>query len=238
MTGDGTIRGMLALCTAILVAAALYLGRSIFAPVAFSLFALAIVWPFQGALQAKIPKLVALVFTLLLTLIVFAMLGLAIAWGSGQVGHWLLSNVDRFQFVYTKTTEWLEGHGIFVTGMVADRFDVTWLVRFVQQVAARLNSMIGFALLAFAFTILGLMEASHFDRRIKKLESQRSNLKLSQAAERIAGQFRKYILIRSLASILTGFVTFCFALLVGHGDTPLSAPLAGIAKKSKLVKGR
>jgi AI-2 transport protein TqsA len=124
MTGDGTIRGMLALCTAILVAAALYLGRSIFAPVAFSLFALAIVWPFQGALQAKIPKLVALVFTLLLTLIVFAMLGLAIAWGSGQVGHWLLSNVDRFQFVYTKTTEWLEGHGIFVTGMVADRFDV------------------------------------------------------------------------------------------------------------------
>ena len=215
MTGDGTIRGMLALCTAILLAAALYLGRSIFAPVAFSLFALAIVWPFQGALQAKIPKLVALVFTLLLTLIVFAMLGLAIAWGSGQVGHWLLSNVDRFQFVYTKTTEWLEGHGIFVTGMVADRFDVTWLVRFVQQVAARLNSMIGFALLAFAFTILGLMEASHFDRRIKKLESQRSNLKLSQAAERIAGQFRKYILIRSLASILTGFVTFCFALLVG-----------------------
>src|ERR1700738_2277520 len=215
MTGDGTIRGMLALCTAILVAAALYLGRSIFAPVAFSLFSLAIVWPFQGALQAKIPKLVALVFTLLLTLIVFAMLGLAIAWGSGQVGHWLLSNVDRFQFVYTKTTEWLEGHGIFVTGMVADRFDVTWLVRFVQQVAARLNSMIGFALLAFAFTILGLMEASHFDRRIKKLESQRSNLKLSQAAERIAGQFRKYILIRSLASILTGFVTFCFALLVG-----------------------
>ena len=61
----------------------------------------------------------------------------------------------------------------------------------------------------------GLMEASHFDRRIKKLESQRLNLKLSQAAERIAGQFRKYILIRSLASILTGFVTFCFALLVG-----------------------
>jgi predicted PurR-regulated permease PerM len=214
-TGDGTIRGMLAVCTAILVAGALYLGRAIFAPVAFALFALAIVWPLQGALQAKIPKFVALVFTLLLTLIVFAMLGLAIAWGSSQVGHWLLSNVDRFQFVYTKASEWLEGHGIFVTGMIADRFDVMWLVRFVQQVAARLNSMIGFALLAFAFTILGLMEANHFDRRIKKLEGQHSNLKLSQAAERIARQFRKYILIRSLASILTGFVTFCFALLVG-----------------------
>jgi hypothetical protein len=42
MTGGSAMRGMLALCTAILAAAALYLARSIFAPVAFSLFAMAI----------------------------------------------------------------------------------------------------------------------------------------------------------------------------------------------------
>ena len=51
--------------------------------------------------------------------------------------------------------------------------------------------------------------------RIKKLESQHPHLQLSQAAEQIAGQFRKYMVIRSVASILTGFVTFLFALLVG-----------------------
>jgi AI-2 transport protein TqsA len=203
------------LCAAILSAAALYLARSVLAPVAFSLFAIAIVWPFQKALQAKIPKLVALVFTLLLTLTVLTALALAIAWGSSQVGHWLLSNLDRFQFIYMQTNEWLEEHGIFVTAMLADRFDVSWLVRFAQQVAARLNAMVGFALLVFAFTILGLMEVNQLDTRIRRLESQHANLKLSQAGERIAGQFRKYILIRSLASILTGFVTFCFALLVG-----------------------
>jgi AI-2 transport protein TqsA len=203
------------LCAAILLAAALYFARSVLAPVAFSLFAIAIVWPLQRTLQLRIPKLVALLFTLLLTLIVLTLLALAIAWGSSQVGHWLLSNLDRFQFIYMKANEWLEGHGIFVTGMLADRFDVSWLVRSAQQVAARLNSMVGFALLVFTFTILGLMEVNQVDTRIKKLESQHANLKLSQAAERIAGQFRKYILIRSLASILTGFVTFCFALFVG-----------------------
>jgi AI-2 transport protein TqsA len=215
MTGDSAIRSMLALCTAILAAAALYLARSIFAPVAFSVFAIAIVWPFQRVLQARMPKLVALLCTLLLTLIVLVLLALAVAWGSSQVGQWLLSNLDRFQFIYMKTNEWLEGHGIFATGMLADRFDVSWLVRVVQQVAMRLNSMVGFALLVFAFTILGLMEVNQVDMRIRKLESQHPHLKLSQAAGRIAEQFRKYILIRSLASILTGFVTFCFALLVG-----------------------
>ena len=215
MTVDGAIRSMLALCTTILLAGALYLGRSIFAPVAFSIFAMALVWPFQNALQTRMPKLVALVFTLLLTLIALALLVVAIAWCSSQVGQWLLQNLDRFQFIYTKTNEWLEGHGIFATAMLADRFDVSWLIRIGQQVAARLNSMAGFALLVFAFTILGLLEVSQVDLRTKTLESRHANLRLSQAAGEIAGQFRKYMVIRSVASILTGFVTFCFAMLVG-----------------------
>jgi predicted PurR-regulated permease PerM len=81
MTADSATRGMLALCTAILMAAALYLGQSIFAPVAFSFFAIAVVWPLQRALQAKMPKLAALVVTLMVTLIALAVFGLAIAWG-------------------------------------------------------------------------------------------------------------------------------------------------------------
>jgi predicted PurR-regulated permease PerM len=215
MAADKTTSGMLALCTAILVAAALYLGRSIFAPVAFSIFAIAIVWPFQGALQRKVPKLVALLFTLLVTLAVLTLLALGIAWGSSQIGHWLLGNLDRFQLIYTSSNKWLEQHGIFVTQMLVDRFDVAWLVRFAQQVAARLNSQIGFALLVFAFTILGLLETEQLQARVRKLEDQHSNLRLSAAAGRIAHLFRKYIFIRSLASVLTGFATFCFALLVG-----------------------
>ncbi len=206
---------MLALCTAILVAVALYLGGSIFAPVALSLFGLACVWPFQRALQSKLPKLIALVFTLLLTLLILGVLGLAVAWGSGQVGHWLLGNVERFQLVYMKSNGWLEERGIFLTGMVAERFDVTWLIGFVRQVAARLNSMVGFVLLAFAFMMLGLLEVNYVALRIGKLDNEHADLKLSQAVAKIAGQFRKYILIRTVASILTGFVTFCFAFSVG-----------------------
>ena len=220
MTADSTTRGMLALCTAILVATALYLGQSIFAPVAFSIFVMAVVWPLQSALQAKMPKVAALVFTLIVTLLALAMFGLAIAWGSSQVGQWLLRNLDRFQFIYTKTNAWLEEHGIFATALLAERFHVGWLVRLVQQVAARLNSMVGFALLVFAFTILGLLEVGQADLRIKKVETLHPDLRLSLATERIAGQFRKYMLVRSIASVLTGFMTFCFALLVGIDLAP------------------
>src|SRR5215471_8059533 len=110
MTGNSAIRSMLALCTVILAAAALYLARSILAPVAFSIFAMTVVWPFQRTLQARMPKLLALVLTLLLTLFVLGVL--ALAWGRSQVGQWLVRNADRFQFIYARTNEWLEGHGI------------------------------------------------------------------------------------------------------------------------------
>ena len=50
---------MLGLCTTVLVLAALYFARSILAPVAFSLFVIAIVWPLQRVLQARMLALLA-----------------------------------------------------------------------------------------------------------------------------------------------------------------------------------
>src|SRR5262252_7576460 len=60
MTGNSATRSMLALCTIILSAAACYLPRSILAPVAFSIFAMKVVWPSQRALKARMQKLLAL----------------------------------------------------------------------------------------------------------------------------------------------------------------------------------
>ncbi|MFL6798012.1 MAG: AI-2E family transporter [Xanthobacteraceae bacterium] len=50
---------------------------------------------------------------------------------------------------------------------------------------------------------------------MKRLETRYPSLQLSQVGERIARQFRTYMLIRTVASILTGIITYCFALLVG-----------------------
>lgn len=49
--GGMAIRTSLVLCAMVLLAAALYLASSIFAPLAFALFILAIVWPLQEALE-------------------------------------------------------------------------------------------------------------------------------------------------------------------------------------------
>ena len=112
MKYDGVVRISLLLCTSILVLAALYFSRVIMAPVAFALFVVAIAWPLQSALQARIPQLLALVVTIVVTLAIIAVLVLLVIWGFGLVVQWLINNTDRFQTLYAQASEWLDGHGV------------------------------------------------------------------------------------------------------------------------------
>jgi predicted PurR-regulated permease PerM len=56
MTSNGSIRVSLVICAIILLSAALYFASSVFAPLAFALFILAIVWPLQHALERRLPN--------------------------------------------------------------------------------------------------------------------------------------------------------------------------------------
>ena len=75
---------MLAICTVILVAAALYLCRPIMAPFFFAIFMVAIVWPLQRALEKKLPQFVALLLT----------------WALSVEREWLAGHAGRFQSLY------------------------------------------------------------------------------------------------------------------------------------------
>jgi AI-2 transport protein TqsA len=97
------------------VSTALYLARVVLEPIAFALFGMALVWPFQKALEAKLPRGVALALTILLVLFAILLLAAAIVWSIWDVVHWMIANIERLQSQYTRRTAWLEEHGIFIT---------------------------------------------------------------------------------------------------------------------------
>lgn len=201
--------------TAILVLALLYVGQSIFAPLIFSFFVIALVWPCQAALQRRLPKLLALLITLMVTMIVITVIASSVAWGVGKLAQWLFVNAGRFQAIYIDWSNWLEGHGVAVAGPLMDRFDVTWLVRFVQGMAGRVNSFAGFAVLAFIFIMLGLLEVEEFNTRLVAPAAQPYGTRILRANREIGTKLRRFMIVRTLASILTGLVVWVFALGAG-----------------------
>jgi AI-2 transport protein TqsA len=206
---------MLALSTAVLVFAGLYFARSILAPVAFSLFVIAIVWPLQGALETRIPRLLALVATLAVTLIVVTVLGYLIVWAFGTIGRWLIENALRLQALYMQWTDWLEEHGILVTSLLVENFNAGWLIRAVQEIGGRLHGLLTFVVIAFVFTALGLLEVDIARKNVETLRNKEAARTILQASTEIADKFQKYMLVRTAMSVLTGIVVWAFTLLAG-----------------------
>ena len=203
------------LATGILVIALLYFARSIFVPLTFSLFVIALVWPIQAALQRRVPRLLALFATVSLTILVIVSFVSSVAWGFAKLGHWLFLNAGRFQTIYSNCINWLEGHGIAIVGPITDRFDVTWLVGFVQSTANRLSSLTGFAVLVFILVMLGLLEVDNFNSRLCLPAAQPYGERIQRANREIGSKLRRFMVVRSCASALTGLVVWAFALVAG-----------------------
>jgi predicted PurR-regulated permease PerM len=206
--------------TATLIAAAIVIttlqfAAVVFEPVAFAFFAIAISWPMQKALQTRAPKSVALIATVIVALVIVVTLTSLVAWGGGQIAHWLTRNFDRLQSLYASSAQWLEQHDIFLTTLISERFNVVWLLRLFQQVAIRLNSLVGFSLLVFVFLALGLLEAEAFAKNLRAVGGDVNGRRLIAAGVEIGGKLRRYMLVRTWASLLTGLVVWGFSLLVG-----------------------
>ena len=201
--------------TGILVLALLYFAKSIFMPVAFSLFVLALVLPVQMALQRRIAKLAAMLITLLLTVAVIIFVGSAVVWGLGELSQWLFYNTGRLQEIYTHWADWLESHGIAIVGPLEEHFNLTWLISLTQGLLNRLNSMVGFAILTFIFVMLGLLEADDFQRRLRLSSAQPQGEMLLQIGREIGAKVRRFMVVRSIACVLTGLVVWGFALAAG-----------------------
>src|SRR5262245_36006096 len=127
MKHDGVVRTSLLLIASIVTLAALYYSQAIMAPVTFALFTVAIAWPLQSALQRRIPVLLALGVTIVVTLAILATLILLVAWGFGLVFQWVISNTDRMQTLYAQATERLARQRASFTNPCVDSCNPLWV---------------------------------------------------------------------------------------------------------------
>lgn len=203
------------LVTAFLVLAVSSVAQSVIEPVVFALFVIALIWPMQKAFQSRLPKSIALFLTVLVTLAVIVALSSITAWGGGEVADWLTQNLSRIQEVVASSTNWLEAHDIFVAALVTEHFNSAWVIGFLRAVAIRANILAGFALIVFIYVVMGVLETDAFRKKLAELKDEETARRLLRASEQTARKLRKYILVRTIASIATGLLVWGFIRLMG-----------------------
>ncbi|MBV8919266.1 AI-2E family transporter [Bradyrhizobium sp.] len=205
----------IAIIAAVLVAAAASLASTVFAPVALALFIIALVWPVQSWLQARISKLPALAVTIVMTLAIGLALTSMAAWGFGRVGGLFFTDAARYQSVYDRIVSWLDGHGVSVAGLWAEHFNVRWLLRTTQYVTGRVNTTLTFWLIALVYVTLGLLEVDDIRRNVEALDNREAARVLLNGSAATAEKLRRYMLVRTLMSAMTGVFVGAFAWLSG-----------------------
>jgi AI-2 transport protein TqsA len=200
---------------AVVVATAVQQASAVFAPLALALFIIAIIWPLQDRLQSWMPQLLALAITMVVTLAVCLAFASLAAWGFGKVGRSLVADAVRYQTLYDTMVTWLDGHGISVADLWAEHFNVGWLLRVTQHVTGRVNTTLSFWLVALVYVILGLLEVDDTRRKIEALDNREIARVLLDGSAATAAKFRKYMLVRTQMSAVTGLLVGAFAWTTG-----------------------
>jgi AI-2 transport protein TqsA len=195
--------------------ASMSLAASVFAPITFALFIIALAWPMQHRLQGFMPKSVALLLSAVVILAVFFLLAWLTTWAAGRVTRWMIADAARFQLLYDNFVGWLEGHGIALNSIWSEHFNMGWMVRMMQGVTGRLNSTVTFWLIVFVYVVLGLLEVDDFARRLANLTDGETGRRILAATSEAAAKIRRYMLVRTAMSVLTGVLVWLFAAAYG-----------------------
>ncbi len=215
MSADRGLKIMVGLITAIMVIFAVSQASGVLAPLTLALFIIAIVWPLQRALQSRMPALLALFVTVLVTIAVGLGFASLVVWAFGRVGHSLLADSQRYQSLYDAAVAWLEDRGISVAGLWAEHFNAGWLLRIARQVTGRANTTLSFWLITLVYVILGLLEVDVVGRKVLALENREAARLLTDATAATAEKFRKYTIVRTQMSVVTGLLVWGLAWAVG-----------------------
>ncbi|MFC5066537.1 AI-2E family transporter [Flaviflagellibacter deserti] len=203
------------LIAVVMVLGGLKLASAVVAPAMLALFIIALAWPLQGWLQAKLPRLAALVLTLLTILAAFALLSSVGTWAFSHVGRWTMANAQTFQATYDRAANWLEGHGIAVAGIWAEHFSAGWVLGLIQRLTAHINATITFSLVVLIYVALGLVEVDAIAARIRSLPRKPLARAILEGCAETARKWRRFMVVRTLMSVLTGTLVWIFAVALG-----------------------
>jgi len=213
--GRVAIRVMLGISTTILALVALSAGEAVVAPLAFALFIIAIVWPLQELLQRHLPQLVALAICMIATIAVMAVFGWIITWGFTRVIRYIIGELPRLQLLYSQAAIWLEGHGIAVDSIWSEHFSIGWALRSLHGLTGWLQTMISFSIVVLIYVILGLLEIDIVARKLAAMRDKAAAVVLLNGTRQTSAKLRRYMLVRTLMSILTGGLVWVFVSLCG-----------------------
>lgn len=149
------------------------------------------------------------------TIVVIASFAWVVTWAFSRVGRYAVLDAERFQLLYNQIAGWLEGHGIVVASLWQEHFNIGWVFRVFQDIAAIVNGMLSFIFVVMIYVMLGLLEVDAAAARLHNMAQSIFGQVVLAGCRATSAKFRRYLVVRSLMSVITGVLVWAFIGLLG-----------------------
>ena len=216
--GGRVVVWLLAVIAAILIAGALRASAPVTMPLAFAYFLAVLVHPLQVSLGDRLPQRLHGLAVLLTMLAVVGVLALAIAllvFALQLVVSGAPEHLDQLESRLGALREWARSHGIEFQDLGFDGESIRQLGQRLLSGLTSLGTISAFALLIFFFTLLMLLEARSWRRKTAAALRGSRTAAVLEAVGSIGHKVRKYLLIRTLAGLISGVAAGLWLWLLG-----------------------
>lgn len=210
-----TTQILMAVIAVILVIAALKATQPITMPLAFAFFVVVLVHPLQCWFDRYLPHWFGLILVLLLLAGVVGLMIAALSLSAELIEPQLPQYLDRLQEFANTAQAWARARGFPVSQWLSSSSG-SWdqvtqqAIGGVQTLLAALSSFI----LIVSLLVLLLLEVSQYQEKVRRAFSSRSSYRIIEAVSDTSEKLRRYLLVITLTSLLTGVLTglWCFIL--------------------------
>lgn len=206
---------LLTIIAIILVVKALQVTQVITMPLAFAFFILLLIRPFQRSLNRRVPKLLSLTIVLFVLTTVFAAFLSVIWFCIGIVAPQFPEYADRLQQIFGNLLTWLEQQGISAGDASSLQNS---LGQFLGQALAGVDYIwtgLSFFVVTVALLVLLLIEVEEYRQKVERGFPTHLSKKLLSASETMGYKFRRYFVIVTFTSFLTGVLTALLCWILG-----------------------
>ncbi|WP_036483999.1 AI-2E family transporter [Myxosarcina sp. GI1] len=215
MQSGKTTQILMAIIATILVVAALKATRPISMPLAFAFFIVVLVHPLQRWLEGHFPRWLSLILVLLLLLGILGIAGGAISLSAEIIEPKVPEYLDRLQQIVATAKTWASDRGLQLPQFTSQANGASNKLarQAIGGIQTFLSALSLFVLVASLLVLL-LIEVSQYRHKVQKAFPTGTGDRLINAVGNTSAKLRRYLLVMTLTSFLTGVLTsiWCFVL--------------------------
>jgi AI-2 transport protein TqsA len=188
----------------ILLVLLLHWSQPVTAPLAFAILLIAAASPVQRCLECGVPRWLALLGTILLFVAILGLLVAVFAYAASAVIDGIGQHGAHIERTYRAAVRWAEEQGLAASAPLAEQIDMARVLAVAQSAIGGIHRVLAFVALTVVFLVLGLIEADEFRAKVRDGWAGAEGEKILWAVDEIGRKFRRYLLVRTFVSALTG----------------------------------